>query len=492
MFHSNAFEVRDLGRAISRRRLVVFVSVLAFVGLALALNTLTRPVFRSAARLEIRPAPSRSPLTGVAIETPTPVSENLTLLTTAERILTRDVLERSVRALESRGVELAPQPQAFADVAPRSGRAGATSGLHTAGIAAPEPGALQTPETRMSAQVDWMLRSVSVRPIRDTRLVDVQAEHSNPRAAADIANTVAAEFVRGETDNRRAADAGRLNSLRGQATDIGRTIQSSEKSLYGSQSTSLVLASERSKQLAQSATELGSSILKARTDLRAVDNQLDRIRVFRRSAAPDWSNPPVQTPAMDDLHRDLQRTLTEILAQRRVYRDGSQELAMLESQANALREAMRAELQKTFSDLEGQREVLAGRFNDLQDAIAGNERSLKALSDSSYKYSTLESELGTRRDLYTLLLRKVQEQDIAQLIQPPSVEIVQTASAPLQSVRPRKAVNLAVGLMLGLVFGSGLALALEAFRRTLRTPRDVSQLLQLPVMGMIPKRTGVR
>jgi capsular polysaccharide biosynthesis protein len=48
--------------------------------------------------------------------------------------------------------------------------------------------------------------------------------------------------------------------------------------------------------------------------------------------------------------------------------------------------------------------------------------------------------------------------------------------------------NLGIGLALGTVFGVGLALTLEALRRTIRTPRDVVNELQLPVMGMIPKR----
>jgi len=59
---------------------------------------------------------------------------------------------------------------------------------------------------------------------------------------------------------------------------------------------------------------------------------------------------------------------------------------------------------------------------------------------------------------------------------------------PLEAVRPRKLVNVIVGLLLGFVTGAGIALALEAFRRTIRTPRDVVQLLHLPVMGMIPRR----
>jgi uncharacterized protein involved in exopolysaccharide biosynthesis len=238
-----------------------------------------------------------------------------------------------------------------------------------------------------------------------------------------------------------------------------------------------------------SGSELGSSQLKSRADLRGVQAQLERIRQFRNSDAPDWSNPPVQTPALDERYRELQKVETQLLALRQVYRDGSQELGSLESQSRALRETMRRELQKATSDLEGQREVLEARLADVEGAINHNDRSLKALSDSSTKYSTLESELGTQRELYTLLLKRVQEQDIAQTIQPASVQVVQNATVPLEPVRPRKLVNLVIGLLLGLVSGAGVALAAEVLRRTIRTPRDVVRELHLPVMGMIPRRT---
>jgi succinoglycan biosynthesis transport protein ExoP len=464
MFQSHAVEVRDLGRLILRRRRVVLLAVIVCVGLALALNTFTRPVYRTASRLQIEPTPSRSPITGAEVETPTSASENLTLLTTAERILTRDVVEKVVNEVQSRGVALDPK------------------------VADPQQAALMTPDMRLRANVDWLQRAVSVRPIRDTRLVDIQAEHSDPRAAADLANTVAKVFLASEAQARQAADRGRLESLRAQIADVRHVIEVSEQSLYGSKHTNLAISGERNRQLAQAGTELGSSVLKARGDLHDVEAQLERIRQFKKSDAPDWSNPPVQTPALDDRYRDLQKVETQLLAMRQVYKDGSPELLALESQSRALRETMRRELQKAQSDLEGQREVLATRVADLDHAIGRNDVSLKALSDSSTKYSTLESELGTQRELYTLLLKKAQEQDIAQTIQPPSVVVVQDAAVPLEPVRPRKVMNLVVGALLGLVFGSGLALALETFRRTIRTPRDVVRELQLPVVGMIPRR----
>ena len=466
MSQSHSVEVRDLGRLILRRRRIVILAVLAFLGLAVALNTFTRPVYRTATRLEIEPTPSRSPLTNAEVESPTTASENLTLLTTAERILTRDVAEGVVRDVEARGIVLDPR------------------------VVDPQRAAQFTPEARMRANVDWLTRAVSVRPIRDTRLVDIQADYFDPRGAADLANTVAKVFLAAEAEARKKSDRGRLASLRQQIADTRAAIEASEHSLYGSRNASLALSGERNRQLAQNSSEIGSTLLKARADLRALDAQIERIRLFKRSEAPDWSNPPVQTPALDDRYRELQRVETQLLALRQVYRDGSPELFALESQAHALRETMRRELQKAASDLDGQREVMSARVSELDAMVSHNDRSLRALSDSSTKYSTLESELGTQRELYTTLLKKVQEQDIAQTIVPPSVLIVQTAAVPLEPVRPRKLVNLIVGLLLGLVSGAGLALALESLRRTIRTPRDVVRELHLPVMGMIPRRTN--
>jgi len=481
MFRSTDLEVRDLGRVLTRRRGIIAGFLLGFLALALVLNVVTPPVYRTAARLTILPMPSRSPLTNVIVETPTTASENLSLLTTAERIMSRDVLERVAREMRSRGVVLGrPVPIAVA------AKAAANSLAATARAAAPSSGA--ETDAQLVVDLDWLAHNVSVRPLRDTRLVDVLAEHADPRAAAEIANSVAREFIRTQDESRRESDGERLQALRQQLAELRDVIQESERALYGSRTSTLAIAGERGRRLSDAGNELSSAAIRARADLSVIEAQLDRIRDFRQSADPDWSQPPVQTTAMDQLYRDWQKAQTQVLELRRQYRERSPEVTAAEAQADALRETMRRELQKTVSDLEGQAEVLRARVSGFESALSRNERSLKALNDSSYKYSTAESELKTKRELYGLLLQKVQELDVAQAVQPPNVEIVQDAAIPLHRVRPRKALNVALGLALGFVFGSGTAFALEVARRTIRTPQDVMHELRMPVLGMIPRR----
>ena len=52
-----------------------------------------------------------------------------------------------------------------------------------------------------------------------------------------------------------------------------------------------------------------------------------------------------------------------------------------------------------------------------------------------------------------------------------------------EPVRPRRALNLAVALVVGLLFGSGTALVRHSTRVTLRGPADVAERLDLPVVA---------
>lgn len=472
MFRHREYELREALWAIARRRAVVLVSTLGCLLLAFVLNAVTRPAYVSSARLAIHTSPSRSALTGALIESPTANSENIAMLTTAERIRSRDVLERVALELRASRHVLRAAPLRW----PLDWGA---SAAHAA--VAPEPVSLEE-------DIEQLLRTVSVRPIRDTRLVDIQAEHFDPQTSALIANSVTAQFLGHEAEHRRMDNRERIVALERQIDEVRRSIEQAEQAVNNSRRASAALADERSRRLAGAASEIGSELLRVRAEGKVVRAQIERIDAFRANSAPDWTNPPVQTSALDDLYRQLQKAQTEVASLRNQYQDGSVEVRTAQSQVDAVREAMRRELQKASADLAGKLEALRVREASLSQTESSTEYTLRALSDSTTKYSTLENRLATQREVYALLLKKVQEQEVAQSVEPPAAEVVQEAVVPLEAVRPRRALNLVLGGVIGLLFGAGLALSLEWIRRTIQTPSDVAHALHLPVIGMLPRR----
>lgn len=75
---------------------------------------------------------------------------------------------------------------------------------------------------------------------------------------------------------------------------------------------------------------------------------------------------------------------------------------------------------------------------------------------------------------------------IRDVIRPSTVAIVEPAIVPLEPVTPRKAVNVALGSLVGLVGGVGLAFLFENLDTRLYRTKQIEDITDLPTLGKIP------
>jgi len=437
------------------------------LALAAALNEFTTPVYRSSVRVEVQREASRSPLTGAVTETPTPQSDDQALFTAAQIVTSRVPMAQVVSGLESHGTRIGTGPRRFWPF----------PAFRTASDA---------PQS-VSDKIDWLLAHVTVEPLRDTRLIRISVEASDPAAAAQIANTIAVNFVRYQAGQRSASDNSVTAYLRAQASDLRTHIASLEQQTQGSDQLGLFSLDGKIQALNATLAEYNASYSKTTTERLGVSSQLERIKWVSRDSKIDRSEMPIHTEALDALRRDLQVSNTALAKAREIYGASHPKLVQLQSENDEIRRNLREEFINAVGSLESQRSILVGREESLRAAIAKGEDQLRYLNDEARKYSTIEGELKSNRDLYNLLTSRIHEAEITGQLTRPAVRIVEPASLEVDAVRPRKLLNVAIGLLLGLLSGTGMAFLLESLRRTIRTPKDVDELLQLPVLGLIPK-----
>src|SRR5207244_8635892 len=68
-----------------------------------------------------------------------------------------------------------------------------------------------------------------------------------------------------------------------------------------------------------------------------------------------------------------------------------------------------------------------------------------------------------------------------------AVSVKQVAEPPASPARPRVALNLTLGALVGLVLGIGLAFFIEYLDTSVKTMEDVESLLGVPVLAIIPQ-----
>jgi uncharacterized protein involved in exopolysaccharide biosynthesis len=134
--------------------------------------------------------------------------------------------------------------------------------------------------------------------------------------------------------------------------------------------------------------------------------------------------------------------------------------------------------------------------SDLAAASAQREALRKVMTEGETELSKLPSkEQGLARvmrdamvaqEIYSMLAKRFEEARISEVMQPTDAQVVNPAVAPERRIRPRRTLNVAIAAILGLFTGIGVAFFLEYMNRTIRTPEDVREYLDLPVLGSIP------
>jgi uncharacterized protein involved in exopolysaccharide biosynthesis len=269
---------------------------------------------------------------------------------------------------------------------------------------------------------------------------------------------------------------------------VARDIEALEGKLYNSRQAGLPVLESKLKQLTETNGGLTDAYVKTKIEKAAAAERLARVQQALRDSTVNAAEIPIQSETLESLRHDLQQREAELARAREVYRDKHPKLLVLESELDAIRRSIRAELSKSVATLKEEYTSLAGREATLRSNIAQTDGQVRKLNDERGLNSSMESDLNAKRDLHTLLVGKVQEAEISGQVQAPLVKVVEPATVGQEPVRPRRGLNLLLGLMVGLLSGIGLALLMEYLRRCIRTPKDVVEQLHLPVLGMIPRR----
>ncbi len=131
--------------------------------------------------------------------------------------------------------------------------------------------------------------------------------------------------------------------------------------------------------------------------------------------------------------------------------------------------------------------VANGRNAAIASLETQNDAQISKLPEAQQGFFRVKRDADVAQEIYIMLSKRLEEAKVAEVMVPNEVQIVDEATLPEHPIKPRKAMTLAIALILGLLGGSGYVIAKELLNRKIRTATDVEEQLKLPVLGVVPQ-----
>ncbi|MFQ5709359.1 MAG: GumC family protein [bacterium] len=354
--------------------------------------------------------------------------------------------------------------------------------------------------------------SISADVVRKTDVIEIQVETSDPRLSVAIANTAASVLRERNLKNKKDEVSGLRQFIEEQLALYKEKLHSADQSLRYFKEKSRVTSLEQES----------GEILRRITDAEVKYNQVkarrqsteERLAVIRDKLS---QNKKKLVPTITDISSPSLQKLKEKLVQLQVqytnlqvqdYPADHPKMMELSNAIEQTKKTLTGEALKLTQgeivvdplsqiksyltqsvSLEIELETLKAQEKALQKVVNGYDESLKKLPGKEYQLANFMRNRNVNEKIYMMLSEKYEEARITEAEKIPNLRIIDQAQLPEAPLKPRKRLNLAIGVMVGLLTGFGLALFVESIDTTIKSSEDVENLTGWPVLTSIPRFT---
>jgi succinoglycan biosynthesis transport protein ExoP len=332
-------------------------------------------------------------------------------------------------------------------------------------------------------ELSKFLGSLTVKRVPNSRLLDVSFEETSPRLAAEILNKHLDNFIEQNYRGRYEAMTQASRWLADQLDELKIKVQHSEDARIAYERKNQIwTVDDKQNVTTQRLADLNKDLSEAQSDRMKKEALVQYAKSGNMDAVPQLQNDANLTD-LAKKRTDVSTQYTEALNQ---YGPNFPKVLRLQEEIKGIDQLIETEKKNVVDRMESDYRA-ARHLEELRTQAMENQKAeVNAMAEKMVQYNILKREAEANKALYEGLLTKLKEAGISEGLKSSNIRVVDPAMIPSTPVRPAKARNIALALLVGLVGGVGLALMREYLDNTVKTPDDVETLTKLPALAVVP------
>jgi len=327
---------------------------------------------------------------------------------------------------------------------------------------------------------------LEVKPISQTRLVEVKFKDGDPKFAAEILNTFFDVFIDMNVQKKYQATAKASAFLAEQINKTRDEIENDEKTFqqYGVDK-NIVALSDRETTVVEKLGALNKALTDAQIERIQKESHYNEVK----SATPD--NIPAAfnaIPLIQRLREDYVRMSREYSKNQVTFLPDYPEMTRLKAELDTAKAALDNETKALIRSAYTDYQAALNKFRSLQGAFNDQKLEANQLNSNAIRYNSLKTEIENKKSLIEQLLKRQSETGVSarQGLQTSNISIVDRAEVPAFPSSPKKKMNMIMALLVGLIGGLGLAFLFERLDNSVKSFEDIEKFIGLPSLGLVP------
>lgn len=343
------------------------------------------------------------------------------------------------------------------------------------------------PATDVDKIASMIRGSLSIKPVPNTKTVIISYSHKNPAMAKLVMDSIVKAYTDEILEIKLASSSYSLQWMTSKAAEERKRLEKSELALQQyMRDNDLVTVENKLAVYPQRLSEFSSQLSRAQgtlKELEALHKQIQKI-------GDDFEN--IETISVFAENPVLQNLREKIFAVEQKIKDlskkyGYKHPVMINAKAerDLLLKEKNFEITRIIDATRNAYELAESKVASLKQLLATTKQEILNINERFTQYSIMKREVDMNRVLYDALTSSINKAGVTKQSQDVKIWVVREAELPGAPSKPNKKRNLALGIILGLFGGIGLAFFIEYLDNSVKDGKDIEQRFGITVLGTV-------